>query len=283
MVLNFNLKGSALRSLLLLVFLATALFGIEIVNGEVKIFHYPKDPPKTIGYNGEFTLPLIKHPQDRGYLAVLPINYRTTNSEATLTKLFDSGTKRYNITIKQGQYKQEQLRVDPSKVSPPKEQLPRIRQEYKEAMKIYNSTTDSRYWEKPFIYPLNSVITSDYGNARVFNESLQSFHSGTDFRAAIGTPIKATNDGVVVLAQDRYYAGKSVVLDHGHGIYSVYFHLSQIDVSVGDKLSRGEVLGLSGDTGRVTGPHLHFGIMVQGYAINPLHFIDTINSYLKES
>lgn len=111
----------------------------------------------------------------------------------------------------------------------------------------------------------------------MFNNTLKSYHSGTDFRAAIGTPIKAINDGIVKISKDRFYAGGSVVIDHGAGIYSQYYHLSKMNVKVGDIVKKGDIVGLSGDTGRVSGPHLHFGIMVNNNQVNPLNFIETIN------
>ncbi|NLC27523.1 MAG: M23 family metallopeptidase, partial [Campylobacteraceae bacterium] len=159
----------------------------------------------------------------------------------------------------------------------PENQKERIKAEYEEAIAIYKSFTTKRLWEDDFMVPMKSKITSAYGNARVFNDSLKSYHSGTDFRAAIGTPIYATNDGVVVLSKDRYYAGGSVILDHGEGVYSVYYHLSQTPLALGTKVKKGEKIGLSGASGRVTGPHLHFGFMVQGVPVDPLHFIETIN------
>lgn len=99
-----------------------------------------------------------------------------------------------------------------------------------------------------------------------------------DYRAAIGTPVVVSNDGVVVLAKGRYYAGGSIIVDHGGEIYSTYFHLKDIKVKVGDRVKRGKIIASSGASGRVTGPHLHFGIVVLGSAIDPLDFIEKINS-----
>jgi len=265
------------RYLLLLIITIVQLFALTITKGEVHIFEFDEKIPKSIGFDGAFTLPIIDHPSGK-YIAILPINYKSDSKTATLTMLYDEGTKRIEVQVVDGDYKKETLQVAPSKVSPPKEQRSRIQKEYEEAMKIYRTNTPQRYWEQPFILPLQSTITSHYGNARIFNNSLQSFHSGVDFRAAIGTPVVATNDGVVVISQDRYFAGGSIVIDHGYGIYSIYYHLSQMDKKVGETVKRGEVIGLSGDSGRVTGPHLHFGITVLGYAINPLDFINKINA-----
>ncbi|MFR8441736.1 MAG: M23 family metallopeptidase, partial [Campylobacter sp.] len=125
--------------------------------------------------------------------------------------------------------------------------------------------------------PLNSKITSAFGNARTFNGELKSYHSGTDYRAAVGTGVRAANDGVVVIAKDRYYAGGSVVIDHGGGIYSQYYHLSEIKVALGDHVHKGDEIALSGESGRVSGPHLHFGIAINGVSVNPLSFVAKFN------
>ncbi|RAX52964.1 hypothetical protein CCY98_03165 [Helicobacter sp. 11-8110] len=128
---------------------------------------------------------------------------------------------------------------------------------------------------------MKSKITSEFGNARVFNQEVKSYHSGTDFRAAIGTPIYASNSGKVVIAKDRFLAGKSVVIDHGEGIFSMYYHCSEIKVKEGTRVKQGELIALSGNTGRVSGPHLHFGILVRGAQVDPIDFIAKINASLK--
>jgi len=185
-----------------------------------------------------------------------------------------------SLSIKQGEYPKEFLNVNPSKVTPPSSAKEQIEKEYKEAMKIYSTFTKTRYWSEAFILPTQSTITSHFGNARTFNSTLKSYHSGTDFRAPIGTPIYAINDGIIVLSKERYYAGGSIIIDHGEGIYSVYYHLSRMTLPVGASVKKGDQIGLSGNSGRVTGPHLHFGIMAQGIPIDPLHFIETVNSLL---
>ncbi|MBN2869728.1 MAG: M23 family metallopeptidase [Campylobacterales bacterium] len=179
-------------------------------------------------------------------------------------------------------YPTETLSVDPAKVTPPPEALERIEQEKAEAHTIYNTFTPIRYWDKPFIRPLETDITSFYGSARTYNGTLKSYHGGVDFRARTPLPILAANDGIVVLVKDRYYAGGTVILDHGEGLYSCYFHLSRYNVSVGDRVTRGQILGMSGATGRITGPHLHFGLMVHGIQTDPLHLIEQINTLFKK-
>ncbi len=190
----------------------------------------------------------------------------------------DGKSLKYDLLGDEGEYKKELLQVAQSKVTPPKEVLERIRKELNEANAVYATYTDKALFEGKFILPLQSVITSDYGTARVFNGTLMSYHSGTDFRAAVGTPVVAANDGIVRIAKDRYYAGGSVVIDHGYKIFSQYYHLSQVKVKVGQKVKKGELIALSGDTGRVTGAHLHFGIFAGGTQVDPLDFIEKFNA-----
>lgn len=145
-------------------------------------------------------------------------------------------------------------------------------------MKVYNSKSEKLYWSEDFIYPMKSKITSSFGTKRVYNGELKSFHSGTDFKAANNTPIIASNSGIVSISQDRFYSGNSIVIDHGHGVYSCYFHLNKMNFKVGDFVKKGEVIGLSGDTGRVTGPHLHYAFRINGTQVNPLQAIEILNN-----
>ena len=172
----------------------------------------------------------------------------------------------------EGHYTSEKIIVQAQKVFPPQKVQKRIQNELKEANAIYAKFTPEALFNGAFIKPLDSFITSDFGRARIFNEQVASYHSGTDFRAAIGTKIKAANSGIVRLAKDRYYAGLSVIIDHGYGIYSQYYHLSKLSVKVGEKVKKGQIIGLSGASGRVSGPHLHFGIFAGGKQIDPLDF-----------
>ena len=255
----------------LCVFCLSCLNAKEITNGTVSILEF--DASTKALYKEGVSIPLLAHPTNpEKRIAFIAASYRHTN-DIELLHVSTQGSEKILLSLQKGAYKKEQLSVEPSKVSPPKEALARIKAESKEANALYATFTPKRVWSSFFEPPLQSTITSAYGNARVFNDSLQSYHSGVDFRAAIGTPIYASNDGVVVLSKDRYYAGNSVVLDHGEGVYSVYYHLSERGLKVGDFVRKGEKVGLSGVSGRVTGPHLHFGFMVQGIPVDPYDFM----------
>lgn len=185
-----------------------------------------------------------------------------------------------NIRIVDAKYKKEILKVAKGKVSLSKLNKIRAAKEYKEAMNIYNKITRESYLETKFIMPLNSKVTSEFGNARIYNNSLKGYHGGTDFRAGVGTKIISSNDGVVVLVKDRFYSGGTVIIDHGRGIYTSYFHMSSFDVKKNQRVKKGQTIGLSGVSGRVTGPHLHFSARVSAIQVDPLQLIKLLNKRL---
>jgi len=150
-----------------------------------------------------------------------------------------------------------------------KETIARWEKESAHTAKVYSSAIKDRaLFDKPFVKPLNSKITAIYGSKRVFNDMKNSWHSGVDFRARPGTKIPASNRGKVVLARHHFFTGKTVILDHGMGIMTMYCHLSEFKVEEGDIVPQGGVLALSGNTGRSSGPHLHWGVRVNGHWVN---------------
>ncbi len=176
----------------------------------------------------------------------------------------------WQIRVLEKTYPVEYLNVEVSMVTPPREVLSRIKREKIEIEQVLDTDTSIRYWELPFSRPLEGDFTSTYGKRRFFNGLSKSRHGGVDIRAASGTAVKAVSDGTVILTGDHYFAGKSIYIDHGNGLVSMYFHLSRIDVVPGQRVRKGDRLALSGCTGRVTGPHLHFGVSVKGEMIDPV-------------
>lgn len=262
------MKFFAIISLFLL-FIAQA---DSIGNGQIYILNLPQEKAKNLSQDGK-KLRWIDNPNQKGYkFAIISAKYA---QEGKI--IVHNGDEKIVLNIEKQPYKKEQISVAKSKVNPPKSVLERIRLERDEANKVYTTLSPKFFITKPFLVPLKSKITSPYGGARMFNGTLKSFHGGTDFRAAVGVEIPASNDGVVRIAKDRYYAGGSVVIDHGSGIYTQYYHLSKILVKNGDKVARGDIVGLSGASGRVSGPHLHFGIFASGAQVDPMQFISHFN------
>ena len=254
-------------------------------NGRTSLIEFDKE--KNYQYDkivlGKKSFRIYQHPLNLNKLyALLPVGYyQKPSSKKVEIHYKEHGknkTKQIAIKIKKGDYKKEKIQVTKSKVNPAKKHQKRISKEYHEAMKVYGTSTNKSYVNSEFILPLNSFITSDFGKARVYNNALKGYHSGTDFRAKVGTPIIASNDGVVVLVKDRFYSGGTVVIDHGHGIYTCYFHMSDFDVKKNQKIKKGELIGLSGQSGRVSGPHLHFAVRVGGVQVDPLQFVALMNN-----
>ncbi len=258
----------------------------KIANAQTMLFDLYSDRPLDKAYVAYLGVryPFYPHPSkmDGEYYALVPTGYyeKPKQKDAMIVTI-EQGKKSYipvPIMIVDGKYKEEHLKVKSSKAVFSPRDKKRIQREAKEANKIYHTITERSYIDEAFAEPMQSKITSRFGNKRLFNGVLKSYHSGTDFRAAVGVPIIAANAGVVVIAKKRFFAGNSVVIDHGRGIFTQYYHMSKIKVKVGDWVEKGQLLGLAGATGRVTGPHLHFGAKVQGVTVDPIQFLETINT-----
>lgn len=250
-----------------------------IVNGDMEIVQVEAKFAGNLSIDGKKKRWLSVPGDENLKFAVVSAGYRQ-KGEIKLINGLKGGDETIIFKIVEGQYNKEKITVEGSKVTPPKDVLKRIEEEREEANKIYATANVGLKFDSKFILPMSSAVTSPFGTARVFNGTLKSYHGGTDFRAAVGTSVIAANDGVVVIAKDRYYAGGSVVIDHGEGIYTQYYHLSALNVKVGQSVKKGDTIALSGASGRVSGPHLHFGVIVGGVQVNPINFVKKINEIL---
>ncbi|GAB7140229.1 M23 family metallopeptidase [Deferribacterales bacterium RsTz2092] len=174
-----------------------------------------------------------------------------------------------DIDVADREYEHEELTVDPKFIKVSKENRERAAKERVLAGKAIKTFSTDKLWTIPFARPVQGDISDGYGIRRVFNGKPNSIHSGLDFRAKQGDEIHAVMDGTVVLTADFFYSGRCVFVDHGLGVMTVYMHQSKLLVKKGDKLKTGDVVGLVGATGRVTGPHLHLHLYVQGVAVDP--------------
>ena len=287
-----------MNRLFLLLVISLSLFGFDlekmsvseykIANGRTTLLLFEEQKGielESIRY-GKKNFKIFPTPHNpHKYYVIIPFSYYESlgNKELFINYKENQKAKKEKILLKviSGGYAKEEIHVSSKKVNPQAKSIKkRISQEYNEAMKIYGTVTPKSYLSKPFISPLESKITSDFGKARVYNGSLKGYHSGTDYRAAVGTPIKAANDGRVALVKIRFYSGGTVLIDHGEGIYTCYFHLSDFKVKEGEMIKRGDIIGLSGDSGRVTGPHLHFSVRINAVQVDPLQFIEIMNKKL---
>jgi murein DD-endopeptidase MepM/ murein hydrolase activator NlpD len=181
------------------------------------------------------------------------------------------------VEVKEGHFATENLTVKKQFVEPNPEQEARAEAETKRLREIYDRVTPERLWDGPFRVPLiGEYKGSNFGKRRVLNGHPGSPHGGVDFPASTGTPVHAAQKGRVVLAEELFFSGNTVIVDHGLGIYTFYCHFSEIDAKVGDEVVAGTVVGKVGATGRVTGPHLHWGLEVQHSRVNALEIVKVL-------
>lgn len=173
------------------------------------------------------------------------------------------------VEIRPALYRTSALTVAPKFVEPGPEELERIKAESELKDKVFAASATEPLWSGSFRVPVRAARTDSFGTRRTFNGELASIHKGMDFRAVTGTPARAANSGVVVLARPLYYEGNCVAIDHGLGLFTISMHLSRIDVHEGERVSLGQRIGLSGATGRVTGPHLHWAVRWEGAFLDP--------------
>jgi murein DD-endopeptidase MepM/ murein hydrolase activator NlpD len=195
----------------------------------------------------------------------------TKAGESSSTKL--SFSHKFVVTRAKYPKIEVKLSVEGKFTEPTPEQQKQI-QDAQEIKKEYlNRITPKREWSGQFTAPVDATISDVFGSQRVFNGKTSSPHLGLDFRVPSGTPIAALNDGTVILARPLYFEGNFVVLDHGQGLLTLYLHLSEFKVHEGDVVKRGQEIGLSGGTGRATGPHLHVAVRWQGTYLDPARLL----------
>jgi len=162
-----------------------------------------------------------------------------------------------------------ELSVEKKFTEPTPEQQEQIKEGQETKQDYFNRVTPDRQWSGSFTAPAVASVSDVFGSQRIFNGKAQSPHLGLDFRVPAGTPVVAMNSGTVLLARPLYFEGNFVVIDHGQGLLTLYLHLSEFKVKEGDVVKRGDVIGLSGGTGRATGPHLHVAVRWQGVNLDP--------------
>jgi len=174
-----------------------------------------------------------------------------------------------DIEVQPAHYRTGTLSVAPKFVEPGPDELKEIQADQDFKKKVFATSATGPLWLGNFRAPVTAPATSSFGTRRMFNGKLASVHKGMDFRAATGTPVRAGNSGTVVLARPLYYEGNCIVIDHGLGLFTISMHLSRIDVKEGQHMNTGDRIGLSGATGRVTGPHLHWAVRWQDAYLDP--------------
>jgi murein DD-endopeptidase MepM/ murein hydrolase activator NlpD len=200
-------------------------------------------------------------------LETRPGNYLLELNGVTSTGKELSFQKR--ITVGKGKYHRIVASVPKQYTEPSAEQLQRVNQDKTIKEHAFAQLTPEREWAGSFHPPVKAQISDVFGTSRTFNGRVQSVHQGLDYAVPEGTPVAALNSGTVLLAQSLFFEGNCVVIDHGQGLLTLYMHLSKIEVKEGEHVTSGKKIGLSGGTGRATGPHLHVAVRWQGVYLNP--------------
>ena len=216
------------------------------------------------------------------WMAFLGLDLGIKSGEYTIeiSVLFDDGRHqniRREILVQDKEFPVKKLWVKQEYVTPPKDVLERIQWESELLGQIYNIFTLQWYGEGPFIIPSDGEPNDNFGERRIFNNEPRSQHSGVDISSPHGAPVRASNSGRVVLAKNLYFAGNTVIIDHGLGVFTSYLHFSKILAKRGDMVRKGDIIGEIGATGRVTGPHLHWGVRVSGSRVDPFSLL-SLNS-----
>ncbi len=212
------------------------------------------------------------NPINGSFKAIVAIDYFTEPGKYELEISSNGTVLKQTVEVVKKEYEVQQLTLPKHMVELSPRDEARAEREAKKMAALWPHET-KRSWSGDFINPLPGEIITPFGVRRIINNIPKSPHTGVDVRAKKGDKIVAPNDGVVALVDNQFFGGNSLVLNHGQGIYSMFFHLSKILVKRGQAVKKGEVVALVGATGRATGPHLHWGVRVQGARVDPLELV----------
>lgn len=208
---------------------------------------------------------------DGCFFAIGATDPKTGPGKNTIEVRIGTKKKRLPITIRRHLFPVIQLTLPTGKVTLSEQDSQRADKEEK-LLKSFWAQQSEKIWQGSFSLPLDNEISTQYGVKRIINKANESIHRGIDIRGKKGEDVRASNSGKVILAEELFFGGNTLVLDHGMGIFTVYMHLSGFNRKVGESVSKGDVVGFVGSTGRSTGPHLHFGIKAQQLSVNPVSF-----------
>jgi murein DD-endopeptidase MepM/ murein hydrolase activator NlpD len=288
------------RTLITAIVLLTSVFPVEL---------FPNAPPLPKGIDGQYSgkqgqVLLVKVPvteavtevkgtfldrtipffremrsgEPAGYLGLVGIDLQDAPGTYELAVTIKKGEEvkhlSFNVLVAKEKFAVEHLKLPKDQVDLDDKSLARWKKEQEQLRLALAENSALRLWQSHFVEPVNGKRTGIFGSVRIMNGQPRNPHNGEDIGAPLGTDVAATNDGIVRLTVDHFFSGKGVIVDHGLGFYSMYFHLSEILVKDGDLVKVGQVIGKVGATGRATGPHLHWGVKLNGARVNPYALLD---------
>jgi murein DD-endopeptidase MepM/ murein hydrolase activator NlpD len=288
------------RSVIVAVVLLASIFPVEL---------FPNQPPPPKGIDGQYSgkqgqIVVVKVPADEpvaevkgtfldrsipffreyrpgeaaGYVGLLGIDMQDSPGMHELAVDVRDGDRTkhlsFNVLVAKEKFAVEHLKLPKDKVDLDEKALARWKVEQEQVKKALAENSALRLWRSDFLEPVGGRRSGIFGSVRIMNGQPRNPHNGEDIGAPLGTDEAATNDGVVRLTVDHFFSGRGVIVDHGLGFYSMYFHLSEILVKDGDLVKAGQIIGKVGATGRATGPHLHWGVKLNGARVNPYALLD---------
>jgi murein DD-endopeptidase MepM/ murein hydrolase activator NlpD len=256
---------------------------VRLLNGAPVLFQV-KPPYKLDSLTGTWLghqLTFTYNPSTRTWFALAGVSFDTKPGKYILEISGESAKSRSPLkftrtfAVSRANYPKikVQLAVERKFTEPTPEQQLQIAESVKVKQDYLGRVTPNREWSGNFTAPVGAATSDVFGSQRIFNGVAQREHQGLDYRVPTGTPVAAMNDGTILLARFLYFEGNCVVIDHGQGLLTLYFHLSEIKVKEGDPVKRGQEIGLSGGTGRATGPHLHVAVRWQATYLDPARLL----------
>lgn len=250
----------------------------SVKQGQILMVPIPADGSATqvIGRFLERRVPFFRRPaaaREAEYVGLVGIDLQEKPGAHELSVEVHSsrGVNRlsYNVLVIEESFPVQHLTLPKKQVDLDHKTLVRVKAEQKAVRTVLGTVSPQRYWTGRFIEPVDGVATGAFGRRRVINGQPRNPHNGEDIAAPMGAEVVATNDGIVRLVVDHFFSGKGLFIDHGVGIMSMYFHLSEVVAREGDLVRRGQIVGRVGASGRATGPHLHWGVRLNGARVNP--------------
>jgi murein DD-endopeptidase MepM/ murein hydrolase activator NlpD len=213
-----------------------------------------------------------------GYIGLLGIDMQDDPGTYELAVEVNQGEQvkqlSFNVLVVKEKFAVEHLKLPKEKVDLDEKSVARWKAEQQLVQQALAENSRMKLWHSNFVEPVNGKRTGIFGSVRIMNGQARNPHNGEDIGAPLGTDVVATNDGVVRITVDHIFSGRGIYVDHGLGFYSMYFHLSEILVKDGDLVTAGQIIGKVGATGRATGPHLHWGVKLNGARVNPYTLLD---------